>query len=254
MPGISEFSSAFGADEYLTKSGRRKAKAEEQALDIGQQQFDIAKELYTTARPLRLTGVNALQGYLTSGVLPYALDTPEPERYGLNEFLETGELPTAVDIAPSTALNRDVLERQFTRARESAIAQAPTLGGALASSLTDLEAQRALGVTAIEAQANEATRQLSQQLFGVGLDLEQREVDTDRRRRDALFAAALGLGTGESSTALGGLAGASGTYTNIASLALAESLEKQKRAQEKVASYGGALTGSGAIGGGGGAA
>lgn len=250
MPGLSEFSAGFGLDEYTTKSGRRKAKAEEQALDIGEQQFNIAKELYTTARPLRLAGTNALQSFVLGGGLPNALQTPEPERYGLNEFLETGELPTAVDVAPSTALNRDVLERQFTRARESAIAQAPTLGGALASSLTDLEAQRALGVTAIEAQANETTRQLAQQLFGVGLDLEQREVDTDRRRRDALFAAALGIGSGAPATALGGLAGASGTYTNVASLALAESLEKQKRAQEKAAFLG--SFGTSGLGGGGG--
>lgn len=253
MPGLSEFSAGYGLDEYTTKSGKRKAQAQEQQLDIGDLQLRIAKELYGDTEGLRVGGEASLSNFQQGGQLPapFLEGIRRPTNtYGLDTFLAGGDLPAAVDIAPSTAFNRDVLEQQFARARENTIAQSPAIGGRLADSLVDLEAQRALGVTGIEAQAQNEERALAQRLYGVGLDFEQQAARQDQDLRKQLFASSLGIGYGQPSVALGGLAGSSNTFGNVASLALAESLEKQKRAQEKAAFLG--SFGTSGIGGGGG--
>jgi len=261
MPGLSEFSAGFGLDEYTTKSGKRKAEAEEQQLDIGALQLGIAKELYGKSTPLRDSGVGQLEQFLNYGSLPYAFQTARgPDLAGLDTFLQTGTLPTAVQrrglpsVPDLTAANRDVLEQQFDVAKDNLIAQAPTQGGRLASSLAALEAQRALGVTQLATQQRsrqyeqdlgEAQREqaLATRLYGVGLDVNREQANIDQQLRRGLFSTAVGTGFGTPQTALGGLAGSSATFGNVASLALTESLEKQKRAQDKAGTLGGLAAG-----------
>ena len=251
MPGLSEFSAGFGLDEVTTKSGRRKAEAEEQQLDIGDLQLKIAKELYGDTDPLRVSGEASLGEFQNNGRLPAPFlegIKRDAKTYGLDEFLAGGEVPVAVNLDPSTAYKRDVLEQQFTRARENTLNAAPAQGGRLASSLTDLEAARALGVTQIESEAQNQEQALREKLYGVGLDFEQKNAQEDLNLRKQLFASALGIGYGEAQAGLSGLAGASSTFGNVAALALQESLEKQKRAQEKAQFLG--SFGAGAAGGG----
>jgi hypothetical protein len=263
MPGLSEFSAGFGLDEVTTKSGRRKAEAEEQQLDIGELQLAIAKELYGKSTGLRDQGVNQLQYFMDFNTIPGPVDVKRPDLAGLDTFLQTGDLPTAVTPAPLPSVpnlvagERDVLEAQFDVARDNLIAQAPTQGGRLAQSLAALEAQRALGVTQLEGRRRglqyeqdlgEAERQnaLASRLYGVGLDVNREQANVENQLRRALFSTAVGTGFGQQNTALGGLSSASGTFGNVASLALSESLEKQKRAQDKAGTYAG--FGAGAMG------
>lgn len=256
MPGLSEFSAGFGLDEVTTKSGRRKKEAQEQQLDIGALQLRIAEELYGSSTPLRQGSVALLQEFEHSGALPQAVYPREPDLAGLDTFLRTGELPTAVQPAPLpsvpdlTAANRDVLEQQFDVARDNLISQAPTQGGRLAQSLAALEAQRALGVTQLAGEQRglqyqqdlgEAERQnaLAARLYGVGLDVNREQTNTENQLRRGLFSTAVGTGFGQVDSALGGLAQSSSTFGNVASVALKESLEKQERAQDKAGTFGG---------------
>ncbi len=236
MPGLSEFSAGFGLDESLTKSGKRKAEAQDQQLDIGELQLRIAKELYGDTEPLRVSSEASLGQFANQGILPtpFLSDTRRSANtYGLDQFLEGGEVPAAVNLDLSTAYKRDVLEQQFGRARENTLNAAPAQGGRLAGSLTDLEAQRALGVTGIESEAQNQEQALREKLYGVGLDFEQTAQAEDQNLRRALFATSLGLGYQQADSALGGLAQSSATYGNAAALSLQESLEKQRRSQEK---------------------
>lgn len=270
MPGLSEFSAGFGLDETLTKSGKRKAEAQEQQLELGRLQAEIARALYSETSPLRRQGISDVTSFLeTGGTIPGALQTPPPNTYGLVPFMSTGQLPTALTREPLpsvpdlTAANREVLESQFGRARDATISQAGTLGGRLSSGLTDLEAQRAMGVTGLytnqhalqyqqdlgEAQAVNA---LKQTLFGTGLDVSREETADERALRRGLFSQALQQGMGGVPTSLTGLTGASATFGNVASTALAESLAKQKAAQDKAGTMLGFAGGAGGGKGGGG--
>lgn len=96
-----------------------------------------------------------------------------------------GMLQNLLTNPPEVPFERDVLESQFGRAREGILAGAPIRGGQLASSLADLESQRALGVTGL-AQAQEQQR--IQNLFNVA-----------------------GLATGQTQVSLGGLGQAGST-------------------------------------------
>lgn len=257
MPGLSEFSAGFGLDELTTKSGRRRAEAQEQQLDIGELQLRIAQELYGGTRELRGSGTSQLENFLNTGSIPAAVNDWNPlNTYGLDAFMAGGEFPAAVRPAarPSvpdvTALSRDTLEQQFARARESTTSRAPTMGGHLADALTDLEGERALGVTGLYNQQNllqyganldAANREdaLRRSLYGIGLDLGREDVQDERTLRRNLFSQALGLGFGAPPQTLAGLGGASATFGNVASTALTQSLEQQRRAQDKAGTIGG---------------
>jgi len=96
-----------------------------------------------------------------------------------------GMLENLLRNPPGAPFERDVLESQFGRARENLLGSTPIRGGQLGSSLANLEAQRALGVTGLE--------QAQQQ-----------------RQMENIFRTA-GLTTGQTQLSLGGLGQAGGT-------------------------------------------
>jgi hypothetical protein len=304
MPGLSEFSAGFGLDEYTTKSGKRKAKAEEQALDIGALQQEIAANLYDTTEPVRGSVLGGLTGFASgSDWLPPSVAPRAPDLAGLDTFLQTGTLPTAVQpgalpavpaypqvpTGPSvpdlTTASRGVLESQFQQARGNLVATTPVRGGTLGAAMTQLEGQRALGVATLydrqkqlqydqdlartrqqhtedlgrtqlqhseDLQEAQRRNTQAQSLYGVGLDLNREQANIENQTRRALYASAVGTAFGQPQSALAGLSGASTTFGNVASLALNESLEKQKRAQDKAGTLGGLAGGGGGSKGGGG--
>lgn len=220
------------------------ANAAADQADIAQQQVDVSNRLMREGQPLRSLLLDQLYGFTTGqGNLPLQLQArPEEiaQDYGLAAFLEGGALPTAVapvarpSVPDMTALNRDVLERQFARARESAIGQAPALGGHLAAALTDLEGQRALGVTDLytrqnalqygaDVQAAEREDALRKSLFGVGIDIEQDRAKRREALRQALFGQAIGSAWGDVGPAVSSLGQAGQTAGSVASNALARS-------------------------------
>lgn len=208
-------------------SGIQQDKALGTQADLAKQQAAIAQSLFDQSQGLRGLSYGQLQDYLATGAIPQALGGYDPNLYGLDTFLQTGQLPKAVDLAPTTAYSRDVLEQQFGRARENLIGQAGAQGGHLGAALGDLEAQRALGVTGLYSQEAQQRNALAQQLYGVGLDVSREKATQDQALRKALFSSALGIGQGDAGTALQGLAGASGSFGQVAAGRLGQSNQLQ---------------------------
>lgn len=259
-------------------------KAQNRQSDTADRQAALAENMYYDTEPIRTLSNAQLEGFLTHGQVPAQIQPTyggSQENFGLYDFargntglpapLQSGVLPEAPRrLAPSpvarpkvadmTAYDRDVLEKQFTKAKGNLYANSPTASGALEANLGNLEAERALGVTGIysnqnrlqyQADLEEASRQdaynqqnykadttadtqnylaqlqdrqmqeqLRKSLFGSALDLSQKQAQSDVDLRKALFASALGLGTQGATTALSGLSGASNSYGNVASSAL----------------------------------
>lgn len=251
--GIGIGDTAFGLTDYITPAGKEKRKASKAQTRLAEQMGEIAGEVFETTGGLREGAVSGLEGFLQSGNLPTGLAQVRPDLAGLDEFMSTGELPTAVNLEDTYAPVRDTLERQFRRANEATIAGAGAQGGALASSLTNLQGERALGVTSIEAQRAAEANALRQRLYGVGLDIRQSQAAQENALRQQLFGLATTTGFGQAPVALGGLGGAASQYSNIASRALQEQLYREEAAKDKVgtiASF--AMGGMGGMGGGGG--
>ena len=81
-----------------------------------------------------------------------------------------GRLPTAIEnlfTGAGSNVERDILERQFQRARARTIEGVGGRGGALERNLAALEGQRALGVAGIAGRQAQARQNLASQLFGV---------------------------------------------------------------------------------------
>src|SRR5262249_9060955 len=97
--------SAYGACQ-THKRRTRAASAQKAQTDVANRQVDLAEQLQQESQPLRDINNAQLYGFMTgNGAIPANLYTPPPADYGLNHFLTTGELPTAVDLAPTTAAN-----------------------------------------------------------------------------------------------------------------------------------------------------
>src|SRR3972149_1018168 len=110
-----------------------------------------------------------------------------------------GMLQNLLPNPPNVPFERDVLESQFGRARENILSGSPARGGALNTSLANLESQRALGVT--------------------GLVQSQQQQQIENMFRTA------GVATGQTQLSLGGLGQAGGT------LAAAGAASQQAQAQ-----------------------
>ena len=206
---------AAGVSAY---SASKANKAANKQANAAGQQAELATELAAQSDPLRSQLLGQYENFLTLGILPsaYNVSGEEANTYGLEQFLAGGEIPEALGFERNTAYNRDVLEQQFGRAREATIASAPALGGRLADSLTDLEGQRALGVTGLESEASEREQALRQRLFSTGLDFEQARATRRQRLRDQLFGQAAGAGFGQIGPALQGLGNAAAGYGGAA--------------------------------------
>ena len=235
-------SSLFGGD-----NGQGKANEAQAALAA--QQGAIAKKRFDETALLRNQGDNQLLNFLYSGNLPHALrdSNAAAPTYGLEDFLSSGVLPAAVAPTNAPAGARDVLEQQFQGARDRLIEQAPTQGGALAEDLLGLESARALGVTGLESDRVKQEQALREKLFGVGLDLGQKETDAKRAMREKLFAEALGVGSNAVGNALTGTGNAASQYGNIASTALARTTTERSALTDQL----GTLAGFFLYGGGG---
>lgn len=206
-----------GAAAYSAYNANKASSAQ---TDVAQQQSDLARQLLGEGAGPRQLSSAYLQHFLSRGDIPGGLNTgPPAQNYGLEHFLQTGTLPPSVDLAPTTAANRDILETQFGRARENIMSRTPQ-GGQMNAALTNLEGQRALGATQIYTDANAQRNKLAQSLYGTGIDLSREATLQDQNLRRQLFASALGLGTSSSAAALQGLSGASQGFGNVASNAL----------------------------------
>jgi hypothetical protein len=217
IAGLAAAAVSAGVGAYSAKKANKATNAQ---TDVAQQQLDQSQQLLDESAPLRGMTQLQLMHFLLTGSLPADLYTPSPELYGLPHFMTSGQLPGPLELAPTTAANRDVLESQFTNARTNVIEQSPAMGGHLADALTDLEGQRALGVTQLYTDENAQRNKLAQSLFGTGLDISREQQQQEEQKRRALFAAALGTGTNQAGLALGGLSGASTSFGNVASTAL----------------------------------
>jgi hypothetical protein len=223
-----------GASAYGAVNGM-KATADQN--DIANQQSQLAQQLFAEGAPLRGLSNAQLLAYLAGGGVPPSVTMSAPNTYGLDTFMQSGELPVALQPSPLpsvpdlTAANRGVLESQFTNARNRTIEGADARGGQLNTALADLEAKRAAGVTDLysrqnalgfEQATNERNRQnaLTQQLFGVGLDVEREQAQRQDALKRALFSTAIGAGNQNVGPALQGLSGASSGFGNVASTAL----------------------------------
>ena len=206
---------AAGASVYSSSKASSAAKAQAKAAG---KQGDLAASLAAESDPLRSELLGQYENFLTLGILPpaYNVSGEEANTYGLDEFLAGGEIPEALGFERNTAYNRDVLEQQFQRARENTLNAAPAQGGRLADSLTDLEGQRALGITGLESQASQQEQDLRKSLYSTGLDFEQNRATRRQRLRDQLFGQAAGAGFGSIGPALQGLGNAAQSYGGAA--------------------------------------
>jgi hypothetical protein len=250
--GIGIGDTAFGLTDVITKAGREKRETSKAQRKAAEQMAAISQEVFDTTGGLREGAVSGLEGFLQSGDLPEGLTQVRPDLAGLNRFMDTGRLPTAVNLQDTYAPVRDTLERQFRNAREATIGEAGAQGGALAQSLTDLQGERALGVTSIEAQRAQEANALRQRLFGVGLDIRREQAQQENALRQQLFGLATTTGFGQAPVALGGLGGAAGQFGNIAARAMQEQLYREEATKEKVGTIAGfAMGGMGGGAGGG---
>jgi hypothetical protein len=236
---------AAGSAAYGAKKSSDASKAQSK---IAAQQQDMAMQLYRDTGPLRSAGQSHLLSFLRYGTLPFPAQAPQPDLAGLDTFMETGELPTPLEPSPLpsvpdlTRARRGILERQFQQARDNTVANAPVRGGTLGAALTQLDGQRALGVAGLYDQqlqgqyqqdlgATQARDALAQRLFGVGLDVRSAQAQREGNLRRALFSSALGLGSQQAQQALGGLANASQSATNVASTTLAAGQQQAQAGQ-----------------------
>jgi hypothetical protein len=153
----------------------------------------MSEELFGQTRPLRTGTTDKLLAHLRGEAVP--------------DFQLFGQLPAGTQqrLQQVAVPEREILERQFRNARQSTIDSAGGRGGALTRSLADLEAQRAFGVTAHE--ANALNRQMQ-------LELAQGDVNR------AAFGQALQTGFGAPSTAISGVT-ASGGLSGVGANTLA---------------------------------
>ena len=173
-----------------------------------QTQARLAEQLFAQTGPLR---------DLLFGIPGTAAVAARPEQFipgsgesGVDRFVpglagspavpgSPGMLQNLLTNPPNVPFERDVLESQFGRARENILAGSPARGGALNTSLANLESQRALGVT--------------------GLVQSQQQQQIENMFRTA------GVATGQTQLSLGGLGQAGGT------LAAAGAASQQAQAQ-----------------------
>ena len=208
---------AISAGVSAYSSSKANKAANKQAKAAGTQ-AELARNLAEESDPLRSELLGQYENFLTLGILPPAYNGSgeEANTYGLDEFLAGGEIPEALGFERNTAYNRDVLEQQFQRARENTLNAAPAQGGRLADSLTDLEGQRALGITGLESQASQQEQDLRKSLYSTGLDFEQNRATRRQRLRDQLFGQAAGAGFGPIGPALQGLGNAAAGFGGAA--------------------------------------
>ena len=142
----------------------------------------------------------------------------------LPAFLETGEIPTALE--PITGPVREDIESQFGRAREGLLERTPVRGGQLSQALAALETDRARTVSRLRAEFEAPIRQ-------------------------TLFGTAASAALGAPPTAITGLSGAGAQFGQIA----ARAAQEQQAQGEALGSMGALATKlalSGSFGGGGG--
>jgi hypothetical protein len=253
MPGITIGGSAFGLGDYITPAGRLKRGAEQQQREQAEVLSNMAQDLWRDTETLRAQGAGQLEDFLGTGDVPAGLALSRPELFGLNAFMRTGTLPRAVALEDTYAPVRDTLEAQFQRAREATISGSPGPDGRLAAGLRQLEADRAFGVTNIEAARAREANALRQRLYSTGLDISQTQAQRENALRQGLYSQALGVAFQQApSLALQGEAGSAGAYGNIAMRALQEQLAREEASREKAGTIAGMGMGMGGMGGGGG--
>jgi len=252
------------ATAIQAKNSSKAGKIADKQAALAQQEADLAREQYEYYAPQRDLGRDLMERFLNVGEYPAALAASgKPEDYGLAQFLQGGERPAVLQPAARPAVpsllpgNRDILERQFQVARDRTLANAPALGGSLAGSLTDLDAERALGVSQLyinennrqalqqydqDLQAAQASDALAKSLYGIGLDRSGAQWSAEDANRKALLATALGIPTQQAQAALGGLAQAGAGFGNAASATLAGS-QGLERTLGGVADFGASVLG-----------
>ncbi len=219
-----------------TKANKTTNNAVNSQTQLANRQADLAEKQYGDTSALGQSGRMQLQQFLDFGMLPEGVQTGQAPDFGLDEFLRTGTLPASLQpgglpgvphldqlgnyalpavpqldtlgthalpkVADTTALNRDVLEQQFGRAREATVGNAPTQGGALARDMTGLESSRALGVTGLYSRQNElqyaqdlaeAQQKNALQVETGRLGFTQAEAEAERRNQLAQQTGLLGF-------------------------------------------------------------
>lgn len=176
-------SNLFGDDE-----------AEEEQTESSRLQRDIALQLF--------------QGGTAPTLLRFFGAPPSGAGGLFPEFLETGELPTALQPDISFAPVREAIEAQFANARENIIGRTPARGGQLNALLAANENARAQAVGALE---------LDEALLDVNL-------------RQNLFNTGLNVAFGFPSTTVGGLSSSAASFSAAASRAAALEAQREQEA------------------------
>jgi len=207
------------------------ALAPQQNVDpFAQASADIARQLFEETSPIRTIGLEQVQRQLSSIPVSEASNL----QLALDQFIPQGtefDIPKALQqadqlfIDPGFSQNFGALkaaqEDQFSQARRRVLESGGT-GGALAGSLTQLEGQRALGLSQTlaelsnrQAAARDTALSRSLQIgagdIATGLGLAGTQVDLNQRNIDR----ALNLGTGGTANALQGF-NIAGNLTNAA--------------------------------------
>lgn len=195
------------SDPFGTQAGKEERRSSREQRRTSRLQRDIAEQLFEGATEPTLR--QFFGGGNRRGIFP--------------QFLETGELPAALDLDLPFGAVREGLEDQFSVARQNIINRTPARGGQLSELLAENEQQRA------------------QAIGTIGLDQAFAEANI----RQGLFTQGFNTAFGFPSVSLAGLGSAAGSFSAAANRAAQQQLAREEQAFSNIGLIAGLAAGGG---------